>query len=278
MNDNNTEPPQIPTGLFVYNITNTGATFSWTPDNSAVSYHLRYKRTTETTWTVASINVPSITVTGLAANTSYDYACETVGSAGPSGYSATQTFTTGTVLPVNGIEIMARRQGANVIVSWTTQSEQNSAYFNVERSYDGIVFTTIGRVQAAGFSNNLSSYQFTDMNAAKSIIFYRLKLVDADAGYKLSPVRVVAKSDGVIRQFLLYPNPATNNITIVLNQAAKEDMQLQIINSMGQIVKNARIEFGTQVSGLNVSELPKGIYVLKLTGSDGVQSLKLVIM
>jgi hypothetical protein len=55
-------------------------------------------------------------------------------------------------------------------------------------------------------------------------------------------------------------------------------MQLQLVNQMGQIVKNARIIFGTQVFRLDVNELPKGIYVLKLTGSEGVQTVKLIIM
>ncbi len=273
-----TTPPSIPTELNVSNIGNNSATFTWTPVNNAYLYHLRYKTTSASTWTVTSINVPFITINGLSANTSYDYACESISNGGPSGYGATQTFTTGVVLPIIGLDLMARRQGANVLISWSTQSEQNSAYFNVERSYDGIVFTTIGQVPAAGVSNNIRNYQFTDVNAAKSMIFYRLKMADADAGYKLSPVRVVAKSDGVIKQFLLYPNPATSNITLVLNEAAKEDMQLQIINPMGQIVKNTRIVFGTQVFRLDVNELPEGIYILKLTGREGVQSVKLIIM
>ncbi|MBL0201574.1 MAG: hypothetical protein IPP81_15950 [Chitinophagaceae bacterium] len=33
---------------------------------------------------------------------------------------------------------------ANVLVSWTTQSEQNSARFDVERSDDGVYFTKVG--------------------------------------------------------------------------------------------------------------------------------------
>ncbi len=273
-----TTPPPIPTSLNVSNIGNTSATFTWTAVSGAYLYHLRYKTTAETNWTIASINVPFINITGLSNNTTYEYACEAIGNGGPSGYGATQSFTTGTVLPINGVDMTAGRQGADVLVSWTTQSEQNSSYFTVERSYDGIAFTTIDQVQAAGLSNNIRNYQFTDLNAAKSMIFYRLKLVDADAGYKLSPVRVVAKSDGVVKQFLLYPNPATSHINIVLNEAAKEDMLLQIVNHMGQIVKNARIVFGTQVLKLEVSELPKGIYILKLTGSDSVQSVKLIIM
>ena len=272
-----TVPPAVPAGLNVSNIGNTSATFTWTPVSNAYLYHLRYKTTAETTWTIASINIPSITITGLSASTSYNYACEAISNGGPSGYSATQTFTTGIVLPINGLEIMARRQGENVLISWSTQSEQNSAWFDVERSYNGIDFTKIGRVNAAGYSSNVRNYGFTDVNAAKSLIFYRLKLVDADGSYKLSLIRVVTKSDGNKHEFLLYPNPAVLNVSIVLNEAATEDMQLQVTNQMGQIVKTTRLSKGTQLIKLDISKLPKGIYAVKLTDSKIVQINKLLI-
>ena len=70
------------------------ATFSWTPVTGATLYHLRYKTTSATTWTVASSNLPSVTLSGLSGGTSYNYAVEAVCSSGLSGYSASQTFTT----------------------------------------------------------------------------------------------------------------------------------------------------------------------------------------
>lgn len=84
----------MPTGLTISNIANTYATFSWTPVPGATLYHLRYKTTTANTWTVASYNQPSINIYGLYAGTNYNYAVEAVCNSGPSGYNATQTFTT----------------------------------------------------------------------------------------------------------------------------------------------------------------------------------------
>ena len=277
INDTSTVPPPVPSGLSVSNITNASATFTWTPDISAASYHLRYKKTTETTWTIAPVNVTSITVPALSSSTAYNFSCEAVGSIGPSGYGATQTFTTlGVVLPINGIEIKVRRQGGNVIVNWSTQSEQSSAFFDVERSYDGIAFTKIGQVNAAGYSSTPRNYQFTDVDAAKSLIFYRLKLVDADGSYRLSLVRLVTRQDGNKQDFLLYPNPAISNVNIALNEAAAEDMQVQVINQMGQIVGTTRLIKGMQLIKLDISKLPKGIYSVKITGNEVLQIKKLV--
>lgn len=280
INDSSTVPPPIPNGLNVSNITTKSASFSWTPDNNAASYHLRYKKTTETTWTIASVNTPSVAVPdGLSANTVYDYACESIGTVGPSGYSPMQSFTTlGIVIPINAIEIKATRNVTKVIISWSTMSEQNSAYFDVERSYDGIVFTKIGQVSAAGYSNSLRNYQFTDDHPGKLQVFYRLRLVDIDASYKYSPIRVVPRSDAVEQEFLLYPNPAISDVSIVLNEAADVDMQVRITDAIGQIVKTTSVGRGTQLVKLNVSELPKGVYAVILTAGKIIRVNKLVII
>ncbi len=279
VNDTSTVPPPIPAGLNVSNITTTSARIYWTPDSTAASYNLRYKKITETTWTIASISDTTITVPGLSSVTDYDYACEAVGSAGRSGFTATQAFTTlGGVLPINGVDITAKRQGANVLVSWSTQSEQNSSMFEVERSYDGISFIKIGSVQAAGNSASIRNYQFTDINAAKSLIFYRIKLVDVDASYKYSPVRMVARSESNTQDFFLYPNPASTTVSLALHKVAEKNMQVQIVNQLGQIVKSSTISKGTQLIRIDISSLPKGIYSVKVGGTEPVQVKQLLIM
>jgi GEVED domain/Secretion system C-terminal sorting domain/Fibronectin type III domain len=278
INDNSTAPPPIPAGLSVSNITSSSATFTWTPEVNAASYHLRYKRTTETTWTIAPVNVTSITVPALSSITDYNFSCQAIGTVGPSGYGATQTFTTaGVALPINDIEITASRQGANVSVNWSTQSEQNSGWFDIQRSYNGIDFIKIGQVQAAGFSSSVRQYRFTDVNAAKSLLFYRLKMADANASYKFSPIIKIAKSGIDEQGFLLYPNPAVNNVSIALNESTKQDLQLKVINQLGQIVKSTRLIKGTHLILLDISGLPGGIYTVTLTGREFVQTKKLII-
>ena len=87
-------PCSIPSGVNVTNVTGKNAGFSWTPVTGATLYHLRYKTTASATWTVTSSNLPSVTISGLTGGTTYNYAAEAVCSSGPSGYSASKTFTT----------------------------------------------------------------------------------------------------------------------------------------------------------------------------------------
>ena len=278
ISDTSTVPPPVPTGLNVFNVTSSSATFSWTPDTTAASYNLRYKRLTETTWTIAPSNLPSIDIPGLAASTNYDYAVESVGSVGRSGFTATQAFTTlGAILPINVLDITAVRRGADVLVSWTTASEQNSARFEVERSTDGIHFTGVGQVQAAGYSTSQRNYRFTDVQVARSILFYRLKMIDADGNFKRSDIRVVAKAGTAAQDFLLYPNPAVADVKLVLTDVAANDTELQVINHLGQVVQTALVKKGAQFIKLDVSSMAKGIYVVKLTSNGNVQVKKLMV-
>ncbi|MGZ5191543.1 MAG: fibronectin type III domain-containing protein, partial [Flavisolibacter sp.] len=78
LDQSGTAPCTIPVGLNVTNVANTSATFSWTPVTGATLYHLRYKTISATTWTITSTSNPAITLTGLSAGTSYNYAVEAV--------------------------------------------------------------------------------------------------------------------------------------------------------------------------------------------------------
>ena len=85
------------------------------------------------------------------------------------------------------LSFSAKLGNGGVGVNWTTASEINTKNFVVERSTDGVHFSALGTVAAAGNSNTAHQYQFTDanaLNAGASTLYYRLRLVDND-GKKL---------------------------------------------------------------------------------------------
>lgn len=84
----------MPTSVTATNVASTTATISWPAVSGAYLYHLRYKTTSATTWTVISTNSLTKNITGLTAGTVYNYSVEAICNSGPSGYIATQTFTT----------------------------------------------------------------------------------------------------------------------------------------------------------------------------------------
>lgn len=80
-----------PTGLNTTNVTGTSATLSWGAVSGTTSYTVQYKLGTSSTWTTApATSASSLNITGLTANSAYNWQVKT----DCSNYSATANFTT----------------------------------------------------------------------------------------------------------------------------------------------------------------------------------------
>jgi len=68
------------------------------------------------------------------------------------------------------------------------------AWFNIQRSVNGTIFTTIDKVNARGSSSVQSNYNFTDNIKGITVqkIYYRLQMTDKDGNTNYSPVRVIS--------------------------------------------------------------------------------------
>ncbi|MFK7931897.1 MAG: hypothetical protein AB8G22_00215 [Saprospiraceae bacterium] len=77
------------------------------------------------------------------------------------------------------------------MLTWSTSFEDETSVFIVEKSVDGIEFEEIGNVNAAGDSDDLKDYNFLDIMAKSSRIFYRLKQVDNDATFSYTDIVTV---------------------------------------------------------------------------------------
>ena len=95
-------------------------------------------------------------------------------------------------LPVDLISFEAEREEDNIKLNWSTASEENNDYFEIQKSYDGEVFTPIGYVDGAGNSNAVLEYSYTDSETGKA--YYRLKQLDYDGEFEYSDI-VVAKGN-----------------------------------------------------------------------------------
>jgi hypothetical protein len=91
-----------------------------------------------------------------------------------------------TPLPVKLVSFKVNRNGVYNHLSWQTASEKDSEHFEVQRSKDGIAYTSIAKVSSAGYSYAALNYGFNDYNSGVGLIYYRLKMVDTDGSYEFS--------------------------------------------------------------------------------------------
>ena len=179
-----------------------------------------------------------------------------------------------TILPVKLTSFIAANNNNNITLQWRTAYEQNSSYYNLQRSTDGINFTNIDRVSAAGNSNVPLAYSHTDLLPAMfqniPTVFYRLQAVDIDGLFAYSQVVAVHlnKKD---MQLLVFPNPAKDVLQVQTANGPAGNATLVITDAMGRQLykKEIALQQGSNSMPVNISLFAAGVYNVRLiNGSE----------
>ncbi len=161
------------------------------------------------------------------------------------------------------VEYLAPLQGRAVAqqgieLCWATAVEQNTSRFDIERSADGIRWTTdagreevIGAVAAQGSSTAAQSYIFWDKNplyfagrAEGTTNYYRLRQIDRDGKAALSNVVAVSWKPTTIS---IFPNPVTDIFTV----KSEMDWERSVLkNALGQTVRTFSFSETMTLTGL----------------------------
>jgi hypothetical protein len=161
-------------------------------------------------------------------------------------------------------------------LTWTTEQESNLNYFAVERSADGIQWVTVGSVQGKGNSVLPTDYAYTDQQPLSGANYYRLSMVNTKGDYSFSIVKVVNLLQ--VKGISVYPNPARDYINVSVSQA-KTDLNVKLINQLGQQLQVNQVKAGTSVIlTLDVHNYAQGSYFLQVSGADGTQQTSKVLI
>ena len=170
----------------------------------------------------------------------------------------------GTVIPVELVNFSVKADKNDAVLSWTTASEKDNAYFAVERRMDGQEFTEIGRVKGNGTTAQTMRYVFTDKDLASGIFYYRLRQVDGNGTAKYTAIQSVKIQNG-LKTISIYPNPTTDLIFV---QNASTIEAGVLTDNLGRVVQSFKI-VPQQIS---LSDLSAGIYFLKI----GAENFKII--
>jgi hypothetical protein len=158
----------------------------------------------------------------------------------------------------------------NTLLKWQTATEINSSYFNVQRSIDGINFTTVGKVNAAGISTKIESYQFIDNLSSvadqSSIFYYRLQEVDQDGSGTLSKV-INVSLNSQYKPLTFYPNPVKDVLNISAGSITG-NVLINIFNVNGKklLVQKQQVQQGSHIT-INTSKFAAGTYFMNVTAN-----------
>jgi hypothetical protein len=151
-------------------------------------------------------------------------------------------------------------------LSWTIQ-ENNTERFNVQRSTDGKLFSSIGTVASKG--NGTSKYTFTDAASAPNAIFYRIQQVDKNGTYTYSPVSKLVPH--ATNTFTVFPNPTDGMVRLNAGSNLLNTKAI-LANCDGKVMLGFAIQSASSV--LNLSSYPAGIYILRLADGTSQKIIK----
>ncbi len=175
-------------------------------------------------------------------------------------------------LPLTLVDFTGLLNDKKVMLNWATAMEVNTSHFVVQRSLDGKTFEDAGIVFAEGNSSVRKNYEFPDNIATVtgSLIYYRLKMVDMDTKFRLSPIIVVRLLDNSqLVNILVYPNPTVNEIRITIpNDWQSKTIAYSVYNTSGNLVKQKITSNAGQTESLYVADLPVGLYIIKALNGD----------
>ncbi|QEC44587.1 T9SS type A sorting domain-containing protein [Pseudobacter ginsenosidimutans] len=198
-------------------------------------------------------------------NTTNNYVSKT----GLNDFSRWTLSSPGNPLPLKWVSFNTRCINGGTRITWKTQEEQNTASFVVRRSTDGFSWTAIGTISAAGNSQAISSYSYTDPQSPSATSYYQIMQRDLDGSQSYSPVLI--SRCGQPESIKVYPNPVQTNCWVSIQSETAGAATLRLYDSRGALMygKTVAVQTGNNQFALLLNGLPTGNYVLVITWSDG---------
>ncbi len=168
------------------------------------------------------------------------------------------------VLPVQLQYFNCQPQTNGIELQWSTATETNNNYFSIERSINGINFTTIGTVKGAGNSSVAKYYSYTDEQPVSGENYYRLTQTDYD-GNSQTFESIVCNSE--YNGMQIYPNPTKGIVTIALPStliSVSTPIAVIVTNVLGEQVYSTSFSGQSQFN-IDLSHFTSGVYFVNVT-------------
>jgi hypothetical protein len=180
-------------------------------------------------------------------------------------------------LPIELIAFDAICKVDEIQLDWSTASEQDNAFFTIERSVNGNDFAPVAQISGAGNSSSLLHYSYNDAPNNGSSFYYRLKQTDHNGNSSYSDV-VFVSCNSEESGFSIFPNPnAGNEIFIKTGNIQEESVTITITNAMGQVVLTKTFNLSGTFSIDFSNALSPGLYTVQMVNGSQLQTQNFIV-
>lgn len=184
------------------------------------------------------------------------------------------------VLPIELISFKAEALDGEIALNWFTSSENNNARFEIEHSLSGKDFVKVGEVAGSGTTSETSKYAFKHESPTFGQNYYRLKQIDFDGQFEYSNIATAFVRTENLRIGTFHPNPSiSGEIYLDYLSSVDSNLELTIYNLAGNFVFSREYFLlkEEQLLNLNFTNLPKGIYLIRIGNELNSEWRRLII-
>ena len=202
--------------------------------------------------------------------TGRDASANYVEKSGIAGFSRWTLSSVNNILPVNFTLFNAHCNANSVLLNWKTAQEQNSSYFEVQKSSSNAIFSTIGTVPAAGNSSTEKTYSYTDNNVSPNTVFYRIAETDIDGRKQYTAIHTV-HCGTLYDELKVWPNPVQQMLFININATAASPVAVKVYDNNGSLIhiQNSSLFRGSNVVAVDLNNLASGNYCIYFEWGNG---------
>jgi len=174
-------------------------------------------------------------------------------------------------LPVELAYFKGTEEDCEAVLTWGTASEVNVSHFEIQRSYDGVSFSTIDRIDALGGEGIAANYTYADAQLTLTN-YYRLEIVDNDGQVEYSDIFTIqAECANGVSISDIFPNPSMNQIINIRfnSNMDHEDAKVVVRDMLGRKMMEVPITvfLGSNLITVDPQRLPAASYFLVIEGA-----------
>ncbi|HEX6846948.1 MAG TPA: hypothetical protein VF144_08215 [Chitinophagaceae bacterium] len=154
------------------------------------------------------------------------------------------------------------------ILKWVSLKEYDNAFFEIERSLDGITYKALDRIPGQGNSKAEKDYQYVDPSPL-SKSFYRLKMITTAGKISYSNVIRVDRQQQVNSK-ITFSNVVTSQLMLKVTGMKRENLDIKIVDNSGREMYHQAAKLMSDFNIINVNTLnfARGSYYLVVSNDN----------
>jgi hypothetical protein len=188
-------------------------------------------------------------------------------------------------LPIELSSFSATVNAGTIDLYWTTASEKNNQYFEIESSADALNFGKIASIDSKAPGGNSVvklDYKYSCTPSANDLNYYRLKQVDKDKTFTYSSVISVNIPKEKNIKFAVYPNTNQDEFTADISGIENnQKVTILLTDQRGEQVYRSDFITGENNARFNIApgvKLSNGVYICTMQAGEISFHIRVVII